>query len=141
MPTFSADQIIGKSLIAKKPVVVYDLPFYEKQAKQIAVIKPGALVGRVFSYVGGQPGRPLNWEFIGQNKKTYYVPHVESYFSVEALRDQGVQTTAEAKAAEEEKDMSFSDKLAEYFKKSGKVVLYGGLALIALNVILKNRKA
>lgn len=140
MPTFSADQIVGKTLIAKKPVPVYDLPFYDKLAKQIAVIKPGNTIGVVFSWVGGVPGKPLNWEFKGNAGKMYYVSHVTGYFNVTSLRDQGVQTTTEIKEKEESANMSTGDKLAQYLKKSGNVLLYGGLALVALNVFLKNRK-
>lgn len=140
MPTFSADQIVGKSLIAKKELAVYDLPFYVPGAKQIARIKPGVTAGVVFSWVGGTPGKPLNWEFKGNGGKIYYIPHVTGYFDVKALRDQGTQTTTEIEQEKKEDEMSTTDKLAEYFKKSGKVVLYGGLAILALSVFLKNRK-
>ena len=140
MPTFSADQIVGKTLIAKKTVMVYDLPFYINGAKQIARVKPGDTIGVVFSWVGGTPGKPLNWEFKGNAGKMYYVPHVPSYFDINALREQGVVTTGELQEKEEDKNKSFGDKLLEYFKKSGKIILYGGLGLVALNVILKNRK-
>jgi hypothetical protein len=140
MPTYSADQIVSKTLIAKKPVPVYDLPFYDKLSKQIAVIKPGNTIGVVFSWVGGTPGKPLNWEFKGNAGKMYYVAHVPGYFDVQSLRDQGVQTTAEIKQEQNESEMSTGDKLAQYLKKSGNVLLYGGLALVALNVFLKNRK-
>jgi len=140
MPTFSADQIVGKSLIAKKTVTVYDLPFYAPGAKVITQVRPGQTLGVVFSYVGGTPGKPLNWEFKGNAGKMYYVPHVTGYFDVNALRDQGAQTSAEIKQQQEEEQMSTGDKLTDYLKKSGNVVLYGGLAILALSVFLKNRK-
>lgn len=140
MPTFSADQIVSKTLIAKKPVPVYDLPFYDKLAKQIAVIKPGNTIGVVFSWVGGTPGKPLNWEFKGNAGKMYYVAHVPGYFSVTSLREQGVQTTSEIQQEQKKSEQTTGDKLTEYFKKSGNVILYGGLAIVALSVFLKNRK-
>jgi hypothetical protein len=140
MPTFSADQIVGKSLIAKKTLVVYDLPFYMQGAKKIAEIKPGQTAGVVFSYVGGTPGKPLNWEFKGNAGKMYYIPHVSGYFDVSTLRDQGVQTTQEVQQKAAEENKSTIDKLLDSLKSSGKIVLYGGLALVALNVFLKNRK-
>jgi hypothetical protein len=140
MPTFSADQIIGKTLIAKKTVTVYDLPFYADGAKVLTQVRPGQSIGKVFSYVGGTPGKPLNWQFEGAGGRMYYVPHVSSYFDVPALRDQGTQTTAEIKEKQESENMSTGDKFAQYLKKSGNVLLYGGLALVALNVFLKNRK-
>lgn len=140
MPTFSADQIVNKALIAKKPVPVYDLPFYDKLSKQIAVIKPGDTIGVVYSWVGGTPGKPLNWQFKGNAGKMYYVAHVKGYFDVQALRDQGVQTTAEIQQEQKESEQSTGDKLTAYLKKSGNVLLYGGLAIVALSVFLKNRK-
>jgi hypothetical protein len=140
MPTFSADQIVSKTLIAKKPVPVYDLPFYDKLSKQIAVIKPGNTIGVVFSWVGGTPGKPLNWEFKGNAGKMYYVAHVPGYFNVTSLREQGVQTTDEIQQEQKESEQTTGDKLTAYFKKSGNVLLYGGLAIVALSVFLKNRK-
>ncbi len=140
MPTFSADQIIDKTLIAKKVVTVYDLPFYVSGAKVLTQVRPGQSIGKVFSYVGGTPGKPLNWQFEGAAGKMYYVPHVPGYFDVKSLRDQGAQTTSEIQQEQKETQQSTGDKLTAYLKKSGNVLLYGGLALVALNVFLKNRK-
>lgn len=140
MPTYSADQIIGKTLTARRTLVAYDLPTYMANSQKIGTIKIGQSAGVVYSYVGGTPGKPLFWQFKGNNGKDYYIVHQEGAFDVQSLKDQGALTTAEAATKAEEADMSFKDRLAEYFKKSGKIVLYGGLAILALNVILKNTK-
>jgi len=140
MPTFTADQIIDKYLIAKKTVPVYNLPPYDNLAKQIAIVKPGETVGLVYSYVGGTPGKFLVWQFYDKNNKAYYAAHVRGYYDVKALKSQGALTSEEKQEKEESANMSTGDKLVQYLKKSGNVLLYGGLALVALNVFLKNRK-
>ena len=143
MPSYSADQIIGKVLVAKKPVPVYDLPPYNTQAVQIAVVKPGQTVGTVYSWVGGTPGKFLTWQFYGNNNKAYYAAQVPGYYDVQSLKDQGALTTAEVTAQKADEDKSALDKFLESLTqgagKIGKYVLIGGAALIALNIVLKNR--
>lgn len=143
MPSYSADQIIGKVLVAKKPVPVYDLPPYNTQASQIAVVQPGQTVGTVYSYVGGTPGKFLCWQFYSNNNKAYYAAQVPGYYDVQSLKDQGALTTAEETELKADEDKSTLDKFLESLTqgagKIGKYVLIGGAALIALNIVLKNR--
>lgn len=140
MPTFSADQIVGKTLTARRTLVAYDLPIYEQGFKKIGEIKPGQTAGVVYSYVGGRPGEPLHWEFKGVNGKMYYIPHLEGNFLISSLRDQGALTTQEVQQKEQESQMSTGEQLTAWFKKSGNVIIYAGLGLVALNIFLKNRK-
>jgi hypothetical protein len=143
MPTYSADQIIDKVLIAKKPVPVYDLPPYDKLAKQIAVVQPSQTVGTVYSYVGGTPGKFLCWQFYDKNNKAYYAAHVSGYYDVQSLKDQGALTTKEETKLKADENKSTLEKFLEDLsggaKNVGKYILIGGAALIALNIILKNR--
>jgi hypothetical protein len=139
MPTYSADQIIGKVLIAKKPVPVYDLPPYESSAKQIAVVKPGQTVGTVYSYVGNKPGKFLCWQFYDKNNKAYYAAHVSGYYDIQSLKDQGALTTKEETELKADENKGTLEKLLGGAKNVGKYILIGGAALIALNIILKNR--
>jgi len=140
MPTFSADQIVGKTLTARRTLVAFDLPIYEQGFKKIGEIKPGQSAGVVFSYVGGRPGEPLHWQFKGNNGKMYYIPHLEGNFLISSLRDQGALTTQEIKEKDESANMSTGEQLTAWVKKSGNLIIYAGLGLLALNVILKNRK-
>jgi hypothetical protein len=139
MPTFSADQIIGKSLVAIKRVPIFDLPAYDTKATRIGIIEPGQTVGVVYSYVGGTPGKFLNWQFYDQNKKAYYAPQAPGYYDVKALQDQGTLTTKELEEKKEEENKSPFDKILDTLKKGGKVILFAGVGLVALNVLLKNR--
>jgi hypothetical protein len=143
MPKFSADQIAGKQLVAKRSVPIYDLPTFDPLKKRIDVIRPGQTVGTVFSYVGGKGAKLLNWQFIDKNNKTYYALHDETAFDVKSLQDQGALTTkeeTELKADENKGTLEkFLEDLAGGAKNVGKYILIGGAALIALNIILKNR--
>lgn len=140
MKTYSADEIVGKTLIAKNAVFAYDLPTYEPNSKIIGTIKPNTPAGVVFSYVGGQPNRPLNWQFKGVGGKMYYINHMPGMFDVQALQQQGALTTQEKQEQAQEQNLSTGDKLLSYFKKTSNVIIFTALGLVALNVILKNRK-
>ena len=143
MPKFSADQIAGKQLVAKRSVPIYDLPTFDPLKKRIDVIRPGQTVGTVFSYVGGKGAKLLNWQFIDKNNKTYYALHDETAFDVRSLQDQGALTTAQETELKADEDKSALDKFLESLTqgagKIGKYVLIGGATLIALNIVLKNR--
>lgn len=117
MPLISADQITGKTLIAKKPVPLYALP---DKSKKIATVQPGKPVGVVYSFVGGKGGAPLFWLFYakaGGIEKAYYAEHDENAFNLPALKEQGVKTTQEIVKEKEEQDKPTSDKIFEFVKK------------------------
>jgi hypothetical protein len=125
MPTFSADQIIGKTLIAKKPV-----PLYRSASKidPFITVPEGKTVGVVYSYVGGT-GSPLFWMFyakVANVEKAYYAEHIDDAFDIKALKDQGVQTTREIEQAKQEENLSTGDKILEYFKK---YAMWAGIGL------------
>jgi hypothetical protein len=48
MPTYSADQIVGKSLIAKKPIKLYRADA-RTTGSSFSTIQSGSLVGVVYS--------------------------------------------------------------------------------------------
>jgi hypothetical protein len=139
MSTFPANQIVGKSLIAKRTVSAFDLPTYDKNARKIGDIKPGQSAGVVFSFVGGQSGRPLHWEFIGNNKKTYYIEHAPGLFDVKSLQQQGVLTTQQQQEKQEAANETLTDKIFKGVSSTTKYVLIGGGVLTALYIFL-NRK-
>ncbi len=129
MPSYSVDQIIGKTLYAKKNTPVYNLPTFDQNAKQKTVIKPGQIIGTVFSYVGGSPGKPLNWMYktkVGLQELTYYTQHEDDNVDKNLLQDQGVKTTAEIQKEKEEADKSTGDKLVDLLKN---VLKYAGIGI------------
>ena len=143
MPTYNASQIIGKQLIAKRSIPIYDLPTYDNNKSRIDVIRPGQSVGVVYSYVGGKGAKLFNWQFYDKNNKAYYALHDAGAFDVKSLQDQGALTVKEEteKKADEGKSTleKFTEDLTGGAKNIGKYILIGGAALIALNIILKNR--
>lgn len=127
MPSFSVDDIIGKTLYAKKSTPVYNLPSFFPNAEVKHTIKPGEIIGTVFSYVGGSPGEPLNWMFktkVGLKEVTYYTKHESDNVNKELLKDQGVKTTKEKEEEKKEAEKGTGQKLVDLLKK---VALYGGL--------------
>ena len=138
--TYSIDKLIGLTMKAKNPTPYYNVPLYMPNPIKLGTVKPGDIIGVVNSWTGGTADKPLHLEFKRLNGSTYYVPMLPGQLDNNFNKAQGLTTTQQDKAAEEDKDKSFVDKFADYLKKSGKIVLYGGLALVALNVILKNRK-
>ena len=117
MPLISADQIIGKTLIAKNPFSIYAFP---DKDKRVGIVEPGKPVGVVYSFVGGKGGAPLFWLFYakaGGIEKAYYAEHDENAFNLPALKEQGVKTTQEIVKEKEEQDKPTSDKIFEFIKK------------------------
>lgn len=94
MPIYSAADIIGKTLIAKKSIGIKREP--TDLSNIILTVQPGQSVGIVDSYYNVIPGRSvLYWGFKDANGRNYYSPHLEGYYDIRALSDQGVLTTQE----------------------------------------------
>jgi hypothetical protein len=138
MPTYSADQIIGKSLIARKRVALYRASALNS-GESFASVDPGDLVGVVYSYVGGRNGLPLFWQFLSSSGSSYYALHEEGAFDVESLQDQGVLTTQEQQQQQEEENQSPFDKVLGLFASGGKWILIGAAAYFAYDAYSKNK--
>lgn len=101
MPTtYNADQIIDKSLIARKDITLRRRP--DPSSPVIYTVPAGQVVGRVYSYTGGH-GLPLWWMFYDSKGKTYYVLHEVNAFDIDALIDQGALNVKEERQQEEAK--------------------------------------
>lgn len=84
MPTFSADQIVGLQLYAKKRLRAY--PYANRNADVLRIFEPGELVGTVFSWV--EPADGVWWAFTGGNMPDFYVKHDTGAFDWEKLKAQ-----------------------------------------------------
>lgn len=138
MPVVSRDQIIDKTLIAKNPVPLYPSAKVDKN-KIIAIVEPGKPVGVVYSWVGGDGGKPLFWMFYvktGGIEKAYYAEHKENAFNLPALQEQGVKTTQEEIKEKEDQNKSTSDKIFDYIKK---YAMWAGIAYAAFLVFKETR--
>lgn len=136
MTTYSASYFIGKTLYAAARVPLYRVPI--DSAAPYAYVESGRIVGVVYSYVNVKPGyrSALYWMFYDGNGRPYYSPMLSGLYSESALRDQGVISTKEQLEEEKKKQ----ETTAEYLKKMGKTVVFGGLTVAALAAFLKYRK-
>lgn len=83
---FSADAIIGKTLIARK-----DLTVINSSGMPIGYVKAGQPVGVVYSFLEPKPGtRSVLWWAFNVNGFFYYVAHAAGLFDVSAIKAQGV---------------------------------------------------
>lgn len=100
MATYSAFQLVGKSLIPKKAVKVFRYP----NQGVITTATPGQSLGTVYGWVNEtNEGSPIYWKFLDKYNRPYYVKHEENAFDVSNLKDQGVITVAEETKREKEK--------------------------------------
>lgn len=94
MPVFNAQDIVGKTLIARRNIPLYQAGNFKKPFAQV---RSGQPVGVVYAWIGPNTntGGKLYWQFYNKNGTTYYAEHVKGAFSVQALKEQGVLTTLE----------------------------------------------
>lgn len=132
---FRADQIIGKSLTAKTPVKIYRAP--DDNAPPVYTVNPGENIGVVTSYLNPGPGRSvLYWVYRDQTGRNYYTRHAQGRYDIDALQNQGAQSTAEELQAEAEKKKTLSDKI---FASVNNFFLIGA-AVYLLATVIKTRK-
>lgn len=151
MPTFNAEQIIGKTLFAKKDLAIWKLPRRPSKEQKGTIwkdisVKNGDAIGTVYSYVGGTANDPLFWMFktpdlnSGQIGAYFYVEHHEGDFDVKSLREQGVLTTKEIEDLKADADKSTGDKITDALKKGGKYILIAAAAFYALKMYKEFKK-
>ena len=150
MATFSAAQIIDKTLKAKTQLNVYKLP-NAIPANKIGIIQKGGIVGTVYSYV--EVAGALYWMFKDSYGRNYYVKHATGAFDVLNIKSQGAFTVQEELSAAERAKMSELEKLAEKAKdavSSGadalnttikKTLFYAGLVLVGYFIVKKEVKS
>jgi hypothetical protein len=133
MPTYSADQIIGKTLIAKKPVKLYRSAL--DSATAVYTVDPGQSIGKVYSYLPTAPGRAsVYWAFFDDNNRAYYTPHIQGNFDIKTLSDQGALTVNQQQEQQQEEQMSTTDKA---FKLIRNIALYAAGAYLLKALISK----
>ena len=101
---YDAGDVLDKVLVAAKTLPIYDsYPPYTY--KQIGIVNKGDTAGVVYSWISQDftQNRPtLWWMFEGSDGHFYYMPHHSGDFNIDVLQAQGVQTTAEKNAPEQE---------------------------------------
>lgn len=134
MPTFNADQIIGKTLIAKSQVPLYRLP--NDGAEVVFNVSPGQNLGIVYSYLSPGPNRTnLYWMFKDANNKFYYSEHKQGIYDVKELANQGALTLEQQQAAAIEANLTTGDKIFRLIKNT----LLIGAGVYLVNTIIKKK--
>lgn len=123
MPTYSAADVLGRYLIAREDVPVYDLP----NGNRIGEIKKGNSTAEVYSYVvrNGQVWWLFDYTVPGQTPGAYYVMQKDGRFSISA---------APGNVAVSANVLPSIDVTATDWRKWA---VYGGLGLLALLLIRK----
>lgn len=128
MPTYTADQIVGKTLIAKKNVALKREP--RKSAETVFVVKPGITIGVVYSWVNADGG--IWWMYYDQNGKTYYTYHEPGAYDIKSLTAQGVESLEEVQEDKEKTE----NPIGYYVTKLLKPVTYAVIGYFGLKAVL-----
>lgn len=134
MATYSANEIIGKTLIARRPVNLYRAA--NDNAQSIYEVEPGQNVGKVYSYLSpGDTRSVLYWQFYDQNGRPYYAKHLTGNFDISSLSEQGALTVEEQAEQAAEAEQTTSDKIFSTIKL---LALYGVGAYL-INAIIQKK--
>ena len=141
MSSVSADKIIGKSLIARKAVKVYNLP----DGTVYGEVKPNGFVGQVYSYITRPSG--IWWQLVGGK----YVKHETGAFQqTDEIRtaqdiykiEQQVQKKKATAAAEQDlinAEIEQKGKLGYYVDKYLPLIILGFVAVPVVKSIIQKK--
>lgn len=129
MPLYNANDILDKTLYAKKSVNVYSAP--NNLLTPLYVVSPGNIVGVVYSWV--KKNDIVYWHLYDNT----FVTHDSDKFSLEKLQEQGAQSTEEKLEAEAEANMPWYEKLT---KTATKTLITIAIIGAAAAIITKRNK-
>lgn len=137
---YSVDQVLEKTLTAKKDLPVYN-GYPPGIVKRIGTVKAGNPAGIVFSYIAADPtkGRDqLWWMFYPASSagSYYYMPHDADAFDLDALRQQGVISVEEQQQQEQDKNKEWYEKVLD---KVLPVVVTIGLGAAVIKGLLSRK--
>jgi hypothetical protein len=129
VPLYNANDILDKTLYAKKSVNVYSAP--NNLLTPLYVVTPGNIVGVVYSWV--KKNDIVYWHLYDNT----FVTHDSDKFSLEKLQEQGAQSTEEKLEAEAEANMPWYEKLT---KTATKTLITIAIIGAAAAIITKRNK-
>jgi len=129
VPLYNANDILDKTLYAKKSVNVYSAP--NNLLTPLYVVSPGNIVGVVYSWV--KKNDIVYWHLYDNT----FVTHDSEKFSLEKLQEQGAQSTEEKLEAEAEANMPWYEKLT---KTATKTLITIAIIGAAAAIITKRNK-
>jgi len=111
--TFSAADIVGKTLYAKTAVPLKRLP--EDSGSVTYTVPAGSVVGVVNSYILPKPGRNSNiyWQF-SDGSRSFYAEHLIGRFDTKTVELQGSVSLEDQAAAAEAAAEGVTDKIGRY---------------------------
>lgn len=135
MPLFSAGDIVGKTLIAKKKISIYRS---RSDAKPFGFVNAGQPVGIVYSYLSPNLNYPNLWWMFKDNNKVYYAEHKEGNFDISALTNQGVISTDEkTKIARSKQEKEQKGVVSFYIEKYMPWIIVGIFAVPIIKDLIK----
>lgn len=151
--SYNANELVGKTLYANKKMNVYYSWKYPTDANIRFTVKPGDMVGVVYSWL--TVGNEVWWQIEAPATAVHpydnqaFIKQIPGAFDQNFLQEQGAETTAqktaEQKAAEEaakEDAKSFSSKMFDFLTTNIKTVaIIGGVAAIGVALISSSRKS
>ncbi len=138
MATFSADQMIDKTLLAKENLIAF---YGAPNSKSIFQIFKGQNAGKVFSWTNkNTPKGQLYWEFMDSNNRPYFILHDSNKLGM-SLTDQASTLSDQEKAKQLADDLKKKTQgaIPYYIDKYGKPVLLIGLGLGILKILYDGR--
>lgn len=133
MPTYSANDIVGKTLIAKKNIDIKRLP--SRLAPTVYTVRPGNTVGVVYSWI--QKDGYVWWMMYDEKGQTYYVIHEPGAYDVGAINAQGavsLETIQEQQAAAE-------SPVNYYVSKLVKPIAWGAALYFGIKILIDLEKS
>lgn len=134
MPTYSAADIVGKNLYAKKTVNLYKGNDF---VNPFLTIPKGAFVGKVESYLNSGAGRPyLIWQFKDTGDNLYYAKHIPG--DLELQEFSGATSLEQQQAAATAAAQTTGEKVLNLVQK---VAIGAALVYLAATFIKSKNKA
>jgi hypothetical protein len=133
---FPVYELLDKTLVARVNVqILSNSP--ERGGVVIGSVNAGNPIGTIESFIGGQMGADLYWQFRTPSGQFYYVKHAPNRFNVTLLEQQGVLNLQQIEEQQQAQDEAIFPGLdLPGFDLGGVAILagvvIGGLILIKL---------
>jgi hypothetical protein len=126
--TYTANQLIGKTVVAKKETKLYSNP--KGAGTVLGTVKTGQPFGIVYSYLRPEQTDGRTWLMFDNGKTSFFVPN-EAVAST-GLKEQGTKTVTQEVKEEEAKKEREEDPLSYYIKKFGvpAILIIGAIVIL-----------
>jgi hypothetical protein len=134
--TFYADDIIGHTLYANKPIPVYHDPY--DSSVPYRTIPAGGYVGQVINFLQPSSYRTdFYWVINSAGYGQDYVRHHVGDYSIDALENAGVDTVQQQQQAAADQALKDASPIEYYLKKYGIWVVIAIVGAGAVSGIIK----